>query len=88
MVCLLVDTGVRRGELFGIRWPVIDFGKKEILIDRNIQRLKGIGLYADTPKGKKSRVVSISDEMTDLLKEYQEYQKKELFYVEDPNYNK
>lgn len=88
MVCLLVDTGVRRGELFGIRWPVIDFEKKEILIDRNIQRLKGIGLYADTPKGKKSRVVSISDEMTDLLKEYQEHQKKELFYVEDPDYNK
>lgn len=28
MVCLLVDTGVRRGELFGIRWPVIDFDKK------------------------------------------------------------
>ena len=88
MICLLADTGIRRGELFGIRWSAVDFVKGEILIDRNIQRVKGVGLYADTPKGKKPREVSISAEMVELLKEYQEYQKKELFYIEDPSYNK
>lgn len=88
MICLLADTGVRRGELFGIRWSTINFVEGEILIDRNIQRVKGIGLYADTPKGKKPRCVSISEEMVRLLKEYYEYQKKEMAYIEDPDYNK
>ena len=88
MICLLVDTGIRRGELFGIRWSVIDFKENQILIDRNIQRVKEVGLYADTPKGTKSRVVSISDEMAELLKEYLEYQKKELAYIDNPAYNK
>lgn len=88
MICLLTDTGVRRGELFGIRWSAVDFENKEIRIERNIQRVKEVGLYADTPKGRKSRVISISDELARLLKEYQEYQKKELFYIENPDYNK
>lgn len=87
MICLLADTGIRRGELFGIKWDSINFAENEILIDRNIQRVKGVGLYSDTPKGRKSRVVSISEEMTALLKEYQQYQKKELAYIEEPGYN-
>lgn len=88
MICLLVDTGIRRGELFGICWPAVDFEKNTILVKRNIQRIKGVGLYADTPKGKKDREVSISAEMASLLLEYREYQKKELAYIEDTGYNK
>lgn len=87
MICLLADTGIRRGELFGIRWSSIDFAENEILIDRNIQRVKGVGLYADTPKSKKPRCVSISDEMTELLKEYQEYQNNQLAHIEETEYN-
>ena len=42
MICLLADTGIRRGELFGIRESVINFECQEILIDRNIQWVKAV----------------------------------------------
>jgi len=88
MICLLADTGIRRGELFGIRWSVISFERNEILINRNIQRVKNLGLFADTPKGRRSRTIHISDEMASLLQEYKAYQEKELEYIEIPDYNK
>lgn len=88
MICLLADTGIRRGELFGIRWSAISFERNEILINRNIQRIKNLGLFADTPKGRRSRTIHISDEMAALLLEYKTYQEKELEYIEIPDYNK
>ena len=87
MICLLADTGIRRGELFGIRWSVISFDRNEILINRNIQRIKNLGLFADTPKGRRSRTIHISDEMAALLQEYKTYQEKEREYIEIPDYN-
>ncbi|MBT9784022.1 tyrosine-type recombinase/integrase [[Clostridium] symbiosum] len=87
MICLLVDTGIRRGELFGLRWSSINFEQQQILIDRNIQWVKGAGLYADSPKGRKSRLISISDEMAALLKEYRAAQAKELELFGIPGYN-
>ena len=88
MICLLADTGIRRGELFGIRWSAISFERNEILINRNVQRVKGLGLFADTPKGRRSRTIHISEEMASLLLEYKAYQEKELAYIEIPQYNK
>lgn len=88
MICLLVDTGIRRGELFGVRWSTVDLNKQQILIDKNVQWVKGEGLFADTPKGKKSRVVSISDEMAALLKEYKIEQNKYKLMRGIPDYNK
>ncbi|MBS6954798.1 MAG: tyrosine-type recombinase/integrase [Enterocloster asparagiformis] len=88
MICLLADTGIRRGELFGIRWSAISFERNEILINRNIQRVKNLGLFADTPKGRRSRTIHISDEMASLLKAYKNYQENELAYIENPAYNK
>lgn len=87
MICLLADTGIRRGELFGIRESVIHFKSQEILIDRNIQWVKDSGLFADSPKGKESRVISISDEMAALLKFYLKEQKKAKLMMGIPDYN-
>lgn len=87
MICLLADTGIRRGELFGIRESVIDFEYQEILIDRNIQWVKEVGLFADTPKGRKPRTIKISDEMTSLLKFYLKEQKKLKLMMGIPDFN-
>lgn len=88
MICILADTGIRRGELFGIRRAAISFSSRTIKIEKNIQRIKGVGLYADTPKGHNSRIISISEELAALLKEYIDQQDRELAYIEDPDYNR
>lgn len=87
MICLLADTGIRRGELFGIRKSVINFERQEILIDENIQWVKEDGLFADTPKGKESRTISISDEMGTLLKYYLKEQNKTKLMMGIPDFN-
>lgn len=87
MICLLADTGIRRGELFGIRKSVINFEHQEILIDRNIQWVKEDGLFADSPKGKESRLISISSEMALLLKHYIKEQNKAKLMMGIPDFN-
>lgn len=76
-VYLLIDTGIRRGELFGLRWSVVDFKACTIKIDRNIQWSKEKGLYVDSPKNNEYRTVSIAPEIAEQLKLYQKHQKKE-----------
>ncbi len=88
MICLLVDSGIRRGELFGIRWSSIDFKNGEIKIDNNVQWSSGIGIYNDTTKTDESRTVSISPEMIRLLSEYRKEQRRIQIKTGGYTYNK
>lgn len=72
---LLISTGIRRGELCGIRWPSIDLNNATIRIENNLQYLCGQGLVQSTPKSGKARTVSISRELIPILKEYKQYQR-------------
>lgn len=74
---LLIDTGIRRGELFGIRWSVIDFKACTIKIDRNIQWSKEKGVYADSPKNGEDRTISVAPEIMEHLRKYKKYQEEE-----------
>ena len=88
MIYLLTDTGIRRGELFGIRWKSVDFKNNTICIENNIQWSKGKGLYADTTKGGKARTVSIAPEIVKELKAYKAEQNKWKLSIGDADYNK
>lgn len=87
MIFLLVDTGIRKGELFGIRIDSIDFDEGTILIDNNIQWVRGKGLIAKIPKGNDIRTVSVSPEVLAELKKYILDLKKFKFSLGDPNFN-
>ena len=88
MVYLLVDSGIRRGELFGIRWSSVDFKNNEINIENNVQYSGDIGLYNDTPKTDETRVISISPEIMEKLKQYKRYQNKLKLQLGGSEYNK
>ncbi|MBA2876376.1 tyrosine-type recombinase/integrase [Thermaerobacillus caldiproteolyticus] len=69
----LVDvvTGVRRGELLGLKWEDIDFKNKTITINGTLYRRKGEGLkYKQKTKTESSdnRVIPIPDTVVELLK--------------------
>jgi len=51
---LLVLCGLRRGEVLGLRWRDIDFGKREIYIRQQLQRVNGV-LYQAPVKTKAGR---------------------------------
>lgn len=88
MVYLLVDSGIRRGELFGIRWSSVNFNTNEINIENNVQYGSGIGLYNDTTKTDESRTISISPEIMERLKQYKRYQNKQKLLLGGSEYNK
>jgi integrase len=60
---LLVRTGLRMGEAFGLRWEDIDWTGRTIVVER--QFTKG---RLDTPKNHKSRRVDMSQQLTDTLR--------------------
>ena len=71
MIKILVYSGVRRGELCGLKWTDIDFQNKLVTIERAILYTKEKGTYVDTPKNNSSnRVIKLPDEVFKLLQEY------------------
>ena len=64
---LAADSGARRGELCGLQWSDIDWGKGTVTIRRNLQYTPAAGVYETSPKNGKTRTVDIGEETLALL---------------------
>lgn len=73
-ISLLADTGIRRGEACGLQWADIDMKAGAISIRRNLQYTPSAGIYEDSPKNGKSRVVDVGPDELELLKQLREDQ--------------
>lgn len=68
LVLTAVHTGLRDGELCGLRWDDVDLINKTLTVSRSLQRIDGL-LKLKTPKTKKgSRVVTLYDSTVEVLK--------------------
>lgn len=66
---LALSTGMRRGELLGLKWQDIDFKKKTITIRHNLVETNSGPLLQDTVKTNNSyRTIDISDKVIEILK--------------------
>ena len=54
IIRLLLFTGMRRGEILGLRWSDVDFDKGTLKICRTLQFLPDRGIYVDKTKNKSS----------------------------------
>lgn len=72
---LLIDTGMRRGELVGLRWKSFDLENCTVKVDNNVQYLEGKGLVIGTPKSDRFRTISIAPELIPMLERYRQEQK-------------
>ena len=68
-----IGSGLRQGELFGLRWSDVDLTNSKLTVRRNMQ-YSSEGLVFDTPKTDKERVVSLDEKTIKVLKEWQKYQ--------------
>ena len=64
---LILETGIRRGELLGLMWKDIDFMNKTLKIERSIAEKQGGGVEIMPPKWNSYRTIPISQELADLL---------------------
>ena len=72
---LLIDTGIRRGEACALRWENIDLENNTAEICGNLCYTTNKGIYLDTPKTGKTRIVYFSAETSKLLRELKKQQK-------------
>ena len=74
-----VTTGMRRGELLGLRWTDIELdGTARLRVGRQLQRMRdGSGLQFVTPKGGKGRTIRLPIRTVEALKAHRARQAEE-----------
>lgn len=70
-ILIVLKTGIRRGELLGLRWSDVDLDNKIISINQSISpKVKGFDFVDTELKTKSSkRRIPIDDELTDFLRQ-------------------
>lgn len=79
---LALFTGARRGELCALRWSDIDLESGLLSVSRTIVEISGDGVTFNEPKTRKSkRVIKLSQNAVQLLKDYKIWQTSERLKV-------
>lgn len=77
-VRLLIDTGIRRGECCGLQWKDVDFKENTITVSGNLCYTPSKGVYLDTPKNGRTRLIDVDPNVMALLKQLRHEQAKEM----------
>lgn len=81
LLFLAVRTGMRRGELLGLRWQDVDLQGKIIKVRQSLAYTPEKGLFYKPPKNKKSRrTIDITSEVIDVLKQHKKEQAEAKLY--------
>ena len=77
IIMLAIDSGLRLGEMMGLKWPDIDFNRSELSVTKSNQALVGKGVFTKCPKNESSvRSVALSATTMSLLEEYRREQEE------------
>lgn len=78
IVLLAIDSGLRLGELMGLKWADIDFENFTLSVTKSNQALSGKGIFTKSPKNQSSvRKIALSENIIELLCDYQQKQTEE-----------
>ena len=77
------QTGMRLGEVLGLKWSDIDMKKNTISIQRSIVNTDSGSYVGNTKNPKQRRTINIPNSLSNILKEYEEYMKEQMEYFYD-----
>ena len=83
-ITVLVYTGLRRGELCGLKWSDVNFEKGILTVNGGLEYLPSIGLYEEAPKtedGKRS--IKLPASALNILKEHRRMQAEDKLKLGD-----
>jgi len=84
LLWIAVTTGLRKGELLGLKWSDLDWQTGRLQIQRQVQRRKGEGLVFCEPKSASGRrVIIFGEKSIQRLHDYKEEQYGERFRAGD-----
>lgn len=78
---LAMSTGMRRGELLGLRWQ--DAQGELLHVRQTLVKKKDGALLFKVPKNGKSRIVAVSPDVTEVLERHHQQQEAERHYLGD-----
>ena len=73
---LLAETGLRRGEALGLKWDDINDKTGEIHVKRTLCYTPKKGVFTNTPKSGKSRIVTVSPVVLDMFAKMKQEQQE------------
>jgi integrase len=75
IISLALATGMRQGELLGLKWSDIDFEQKTLTVQRTVYQLKGETAKESSPKTKGSRrTIRVASFAMEALKRHRQKQ--------------
>ena len=85
---LAIATGMRQGELFGLRWPSVTLETEVIIVREQLQRIKGPNgkrqIHREqSTKGNEDRTIPISSEVVAFLRAHRVRQMQERLILGD-----
>ena len=76
-----LSTGLRRGELLGLKWSDIDFEKRTLEVKRQIQRVNGVIQETASKTHNAYRKILLPVEAVEILQQYKAKQAIESEYI-------
>lgn len=80
---LAIATGLRRGELLGLKWADVDFANDVIRIQRARVRNPAGGMMEQGTKGKRARVIDLTPTQTAMLRAHRQRQRELMMLHRD-----
>ena len=79
---MAVKTGMRQGELLGLKWSDLDWTTGQLQVKRQVQRVKGQGFVFLEPKTRSGRrTVQLGEAMLQALRKHKEMQDLEKSFA-------
>lgn len=76
---LAIVTGMRLGELLGLKWTDLDWNKGCIRVQRQVQRVTGQGMVFNPPKTKAGRrAIQLGEETLQVLRRHLDQQRLDI----------
>ena len=80
MIYLTIDTGMRTGEITGLKWSDVDFDNGTVTVNRQRRYVKGQGVYVCEPKTDNGfRTITLSTTAESMLRQYKNRQIEDFF---------
>ena len=82
LVEVALFTGLRRGEIVGLKWEDVDLDKQLLSVKRSIYKPKDQKALEKAPKSKCSiRTIAIPERLCDTLRAYKEHQDRHASFI-------
>jgi integrase len=77
LLWLAISTGLREGELLGLRWSDLDWKSRQLQVKRQLQRIKGGVVFTEPKSAAGKRVIVLGKVIVEKLQEHIQFQQAE-----------